>query len=283
MKFLTAFLLALLIMLLGACASIPVDKNLKTLVASDERRQQAEHAHQEALAASRAKAAEACAKSPEPAVCALGQVAMTLAGERSNAAPAQPSALANYTPPESGFDKLLRGTGVIGNLVLGAGQVWAGVENNREANRTTRFVAGVNAERELGTVQAITGLGTAIANQPPRINVGGNYGDTYGDDYTGGNRTDIDNTGVIGDGNEQRQDSDNLENVGNCVAGTGGTGGNGAPGANGGNGAPGGAGGSGGDGATGTGGTGGDGAFGGTGGHGGTGGQGGDCVSGGRP
>lgn len=281
MKCLATLLLA--ITLVG-CASIPIDPNLATLAASDERKLAAEHAHQEALATARAKAAEACAKSPEPAVCALGQVAMALAGERASAAPAQPSALANYTPPESGFDKLLRGTGVVGNLVLGAGQVWANVENNRESNRTTRYVAGVNAERELGTVQAITGLGTAIANQPPGIVVGGNLGDTYGDDFTGGNRTDVrvENTGVIGDGNEQRQNSDNLDNVGNCVAGTGGDGGRGAPGANGGAGAAGGNAGSGGENAGGTAGPGGDGAPGGTGGIGGLGGNGGNCT-GGRP
>lgn len=279
MKILAILLLA--VTLVG-CASIPVDPNISTLVASDERRQAAEHAHQEALASARAKAAEACAKSPDPAVCALGQVAMTLAAERGAPASAPANALAGYQRPESGFDKFLRGTQVVGGMVTGAGQIWAGVENNRESNRTTRYVAGVNADRELGTVQALAGLGAAIANQPPGIVVGGNLGDTYGNDFTGGNRTDVDNTGVIGDGNEQRQDSDNLDNVGNCVAGTGGNGGNGAAGAPGGNGAAGGNAGSGGDNANGTAGPGGDGAFGGNGGTGGQGGNGGNCT-GGRP
>lgn len=71
----------------------------------------------------------------------------------------------------------------------------------------------------LGSVigSALTGMRDVAVGATPSINVGGNYGDTFGDDYTGGDRTQTEVAGhlisgdgtVIGDrnGNSGRQDS----------------------------------------------------------------------------
>lgn len=57
----------------------------------------------------------------------------------------------------------------------------------------------------LGSVltTALTGMRDASIKATPSVTVGGNYGDTYGDDYTGGDRSDTSVAGpqINGDGN----------------------------------------------------------------------------------
>lgn len=215
-------------LLLGACASVPTDPNIAALAASNERLQAQANAHAEALADSRATAAVACANAEEPAVCALGQVAMTLASERGNTAPANP--LNNYRAPPTRMQQWVQGAAAVGSILNPAIGGYVALESRRSDNAAQVAITGINAQRETGIVQALTGLGTTIANQPPGVYVGGNYGDTYGDNFTGGDRTDTrtdvggnlgdtsivevgrdqiggdrtDNNGVIGDDNDTR-------------------------------------------------------------------------------
>lgn len=113
-----------------------------------------------------------------------------------------------------------------------------------------------------GIVRSTSDAAAAIAEAGPRIEVGGNYGDTYGeyvggdrvggnlgdtygDDFTGGDRTDvgndqiggdrIDNSGNIGEGNRQESpgpiDDRDGGDGGECPGGTGGEAEGGAGGA----------------------------------------------------
>lgn len=220
----------LCIALLGGCASIPTDPNLSVLVASAERQQAAQLAHEESMAHARAVAATACATAADAAACNLGQVAMVLAAERGNGAN-QRSPLDNYRPPATRLQQFAQvSQALTGPLGLIA-NAYVAVDSNHENNKTTRFVAQTNAERETATVGAITDLGGVIASQPAgtTVSVSGNLGDTQtiggnlgdtsiqtiggnlgdtataGNDQIGGDR--VDNSGVIGDNNDTRFDS----------------------------------------------------------------------------
>lgn len=115
--------------------------------------------------------------------------------------------------------------GGVAPLLLGLAGEW----RNVEISGHNRDIAGLHAARELGTVQAVAGLGGQIAAQPPGIYVGGNYGDTdnseHGDtisdsgnttitdsqngDHAGRDiigRDRVDNAGNYGDGNRQGSD-----------------------------------------------------------------------------
>lgn len=48
---------------------------------------------------------------------------------------------------------------------------------------------------------AVGGMASVARNATPSITVGGNYGNTYGNDYTGGDRTDVAGNLVNGNGN----------------------------------------------------------------------------------
>lgn len=274
-------ILVIALAMLSACASIPTDPNIAALLASDERRAINEQTHAQALADQSAVAISKCAGSPDVATCMLGLVALAAVQKQgAGQGGAQPSALAHYQPPPSRMQTAvaLLGAGgqFLGPLVGG----YVAIEASKQNGETTRYLAGVNAARESGMFGALTGLGRDLANAPPGVYVGGNYGDTYGNDYTGGDRTQIaagrdytgrdhtDNTGVIGSGTV-RNNSDDLREVGNCVAG------NGAAGAAGG---ASGAGGSGGTASSSPGGIGGAGGGASPGGSGGNGGNGGACV-----
>ncbi len=84
-----------------------------------------------------------------------------------------------------------------------------------------------------GIVRSTGETAVAITQAGPRIEVGGNLGDTYGDDYTGGDRTDVggDQIGgdrvsdsVVGNGNRIESPDDSF-NGGNCTSAPGGAGG----------------------------------------------------------
>lgn len=91
-------------------------------------------------------------------------------------------------------------------LLLGLAGEWRNVELGAQR----RDVDLGNQQRELGTVQAVAGLGATIAAQPPGIYVGGNYGDT--DNSTRGD--------VIRDsGNSTISDSQNGDHAGRDIVG----------------------------------------------------------------
>lgn len=101
------------------------------------------------------------------------------------------------------FADLLRGASP---LLLGLAGEWRNVELGAQR----RDVDIANQQRELGTVQAVAGLGGTIAAQPPGIYVGGNYGDT--DNSTRGD--------VIRDsGNSTITDSQNGDHAGRDIVG----------------------------------------------------------------
>lgn len=229
-RMMKAGMAVMLALLVAACASVPTDPNLAALAASDERRQANEAAHAEALADQRAAAVAACAQSAHVEACMLGLVAI----EAVAAKPGQggtPSALSGYRPPPTRLQQFAQVTAAVGGVLGPLASGYVTIETNREAQRTSRAIAELNAGRELGIVQALAGLGSDIASAPPGVYVGGNYGDSYGDNYTGRDRTDtrtsvggnlgdtqtigrdqigrdrIDNGGVIGDDNETRADS----------------------------------------------------------------------------
>jgi len=147
------------------------------------------------------------------------------------------------------------------------------VSINDSNNRTAIATGGYNA---------LAAVGTAAANRVTNsYEIGGNFGDTYGDNYTGGNREDtrisqgagavFGNDNLVANGdqnfNEGRIGDEYVDqSIGSC---DGASGGNGAPGAPGSGGAS-----TGGTGGAGTGGTGGAGA---------TGGAGGNCSTGNPP
>jgi hypothetical protein len=99
---------------------------------------------------------------------------------------------------------------LFGTVVTGAVQ-WRQSDN---AARTAEAQYGY-LDSVLG--QALGGMANVAGNAVPSITVGGNYGDTFGDNYTGGDRTQTDVAGhlisgdstVIGDRNYNsgRQDS----------------------------------------------------------------------------
>lgn len=220
-------LIAMLIFMVG-CASIPTDPNLATLVASAERQQAAQLAHDESMAHARAIAATACASAADAAACNLGQVAMVLASERVSGSN-QRSPIESYRAPATRLQQFAQvSQALTGPLGLIA-NAYVAVDSNHENNRTTRFVAQTNADREMATIGAITDLGGVIASQPAGTittttttvagnlgdtqTIGGNLGDTQttettttvGNDQIGGDRTD--NSGVIGNDNDTRFNS----------------------------------------------------------------------------
>lgn len=131
-------------------------------------------------------------------------------------------------------DKLLAWTGV---LLPAVTQTYGMYQNGK----TQRALSHDNTELQLGVTQAWAG---ALANESsqPHVYVGGNLGDTYGDNYTGGNRTTTDttNSGTLVVGNQNRTNSPNVAgNGGTCTGGNGastgdggGTGGTGGTGGN---------------------------------------------------
>jgi hypothetical protein len=135
----------------------------------------------------------------------------------------------NVAPPQrepSLFEKVAP---VLGAALPVLGNAFAVHENVRaqiSANQT-------NASVQIANTNAWSGAVNAVASHPTTY-VGGNLGDTYGDNYTGGNRTD--NSGTLVNGNQNRITSPNTGGTGgNCPGGT--SGASGAGGAGGDNGA----------------------------------------------
>jgi hypothetical protein len=122
----------------------------------------------------------------------------------------------NIAPPQrepSLFEKVAP---VLGAALPVLGNAYATHENVRaqiSANQT-------NASVQIANTNAWSGAVNAVASHPTTY-VGGNLGDTYGDNYTGGNRTD--NSGTLVNGNNNRNNSPNTNTGGtggNCPGGT---------------------------------------------------------------
>lgn len=113
---------------------------------------------------------------------------------------------------------------------LQAGAQWHATDANVDIARS-------NNDTQRALYEGVFGaLDSALTNSGTHIDVGGNFGDTYGNDFTGGDRTttiagrdqngrdSITNDGIINDGDGNRFDSDGpFEDVGN--GGDGGDGG----------------------------------------------------------
>lgn len=118
---------------------------------------------------------------------------------------------------------LIGGVAPLVGTVTGAAVSWRQSDNARDtALAQYGFLGDVVASTSAAAV--------AVAQAGPRIDVGGNYGDTYGDDYTGGDRTDVggdqiggDRTSdsLIGDGN-RLESPDGSYNGGDCTSADGG-------------------------------------------------------------
>jgi hypothetical protein len=216
---------------LSAC--IPDDPNLDKLVKGETDLLKEDNAHAELMADKRAEAAAKCATAPNVDGCMLGLVALELAaGKAASGVPKR--SMPAYTPPPTALQQIggfVRDVTPLANVVTSAA---VAIDGTRERERTARHNEAVNAAREAAIVQEVALAGTnavrAATSQPPtyhvsdggivnsgtitqygddatggdRTDVGGNQGDTYGDDATGGDRTD--NRGIIGDNNDQRGD-----------------------------------------------------------------------------
>jgi hypothetical protein len=163
--------------LLALTACIPNDPNLDKLVKGETDLLKEDNAHAELMSDKRAEAIAKCAAAPNVDGCMLGAVALELAansGNRSQTKRTMPA----YTPPQTALQQIggfVRDVTPLGN---GLANAFVALDGTREREQTARHNEAVNAARELGTVQAVAGLGATIAQQPPRIHVGGNYGDT---------------------------------------------------------------------------------------------------------
>jgi hypothetical protein len=192
-----ALLLLALIVSLTGCKTMPVDPNLTTLTQSIERQQERNHVQQRELEAQHAlndqKTLDKCAaptNDADRAVCFLGAVALKLAGNatsNSNGA-AQAPVMPAYQRPPTPVEQFATGVGAVSGLVNPAIGAFASYKMRKSDNATTVAVAGISANRETATVQA---LSNAITMPPPpqaapipTYNIGG--------DYIGGNFTTTD-------------------------------------------------------------------------------------------
>lgn len=157
--------------------------------------------------------------------------------------------------------------GILGTLVNGA------VAVKQSDNQTSAAIndSDNRAAISLGGFNALAQVGTAAANRTT-YSVGGNFGNTYGDNFTGGDRADVrlGSGAVFGSNNDVANGDQNFnrgrigdeyvdQSIGSCDGAPGGSGAPGAPGTGGA--------GTGTEGGAGTGGSGGSGAPGGTGGN----------------
>lgn len=121
---------------------------------------------------------------------------------------------------------LLTGVAPLASTLAGAAVSWRQSDNSRDVSLAQYGFLG-------GVVESTSDAAIAIAQAGPRIEVGGNYGDTYGDGYTGGDRTDVGRDQIGGDrisdsvvGDDNRLDSpDDSFNGGDCTSAAGGAGG----------------------------------------------------------
>lgn len=211
----------LVLILLSGCSTIPVDPNIATLAQIQAARSNAQ-----------AEGFKSCAMANDVSACMLGIVAAT-------AVSANQQSVQYQRPPTTaeqiiGFTRALAPT-LTG--LAGAAVSWRQSDNSRDVSISQYgFLEG--------TIRHVSNAASAVATSGPSIVVGGNYGDTntYGDDYTGGDRseinwddvvlgdrTDITNTGMLGDGNRDNSD-DNSRNGGPCTAAPGGLSGTTGPG-----------------------------------------------------
>lgn len=226
-------ILILLVVALALTACIPDDPNLDKLVKGETDLLKEDNAHAELMADKRAEAVAKCAQAPNVDACMLGAVALELAS-RSAAGSGPRRSMPAYTPPPTALQQIGGFVRDVTPLGTGLANAFVALDGTREREQTARHNEAVNAAREVAIVQEVALAGTnavrAVAAQPPtyqvgeggivnsgtitqygddatggnRTDVGGNLGDSYGDDATGGDRTD--NRGIIGDGNEQRGD-----------------------------------------------------------------------------
>lgn len=205
-------ILMLAVALAGCAGTAKRNADLYTQArAADERAAQAaairESEAQAARAAEIAKLAAACTTDE-----CVAQLAMSLSlRDAINALAAGNKPQPQATPVPYARDgaakaaDLLRGASP---LLLGLASEWRNVELGAQR----RDVDIANQQRELGTVQAVAGLGGAIAAQPPGISVGGNYGDTAIDNSTHGDT-------ISDSGNTAITDSQNGDHAGRDIVG----------------------------------------------------------------
>lgn len=118
----------------------------------------------------------------------------------------------------------------LAGTLAGAAVSWRQSDNSRDVSIAQYgFLEGV--------VRSTGETAVAITQAGPRIEVGGNYGDTYGDDTTGGDRTDIGGDAIggdrvsdsqVGDGNRVGSPDTSIDdsfNGGDCTSAPGGEGG----------------------------------------------------------
>ncbi len=81
-----------------------------------------------------------------------------------------------------------------GTLINGAVQIHQSDNAVKQSDSQYRYLDHV-------LTSALDGMATTAGNAVPSITVGGNYGDTYGDNFTGRDRTDVAGNLMSGDGN----------------------------------------------------------------------------------
>lgn len=197
-------------LMLPACSTIPVDPNIQTLAQI-----------QAAKSNAQAEGFKSCAMANDVSACMLGIVAATAVSANQNI---------QYQRPPTASEQFIGFTRALAPTLTGlagAAVSWRQSDNSRDVSIAQYgFLEG--------TIRSTTQAAATIAGSGPSINVGGNYGNTYGNDYTGGDRsetnwddvvlgdrTDITNTGMLGDNNRQESD-DNSHNGGPCTAAQGG-------------------------------------------------------------
>lgn len=97
-------------------------------------------------------------------------------------------------PPSIGNQIALALVGQIAPLASAAVN-WHQSDNNRKTSEAQyNYMGSV-------LTTALDGMSSVAIGATPSINVGGNFGDTYGANYTGGDRTDVAGSQINGDGN----------------------------------------------------------------------------------
>lgn len=192
MKSLIAFLLFVLIVVvvfISGCSTAPPTKSNYDTYGELLTKQQAAESN---VIASIAATASACldARCVEH-VAALAAIAAT--GGRGGGQQIAPP-LREVSGAEAFAAVFSSMSPFLATVVTGAVQ-WQQSNNSvRQAEAQYEYLGDV-----IGS--AITGMSDVARNATPSINVAGNYGDTYGADYTGGDRTDAAGPLIYGDGN----------------------------------------------------------------------------------
>lgn len=145
-----------------------------------------------------------------------------------------PPAAASIPPPPLERDFAAKARDLLTGITPLASTLAGAAVSYRQSDNATR-----TAEAQYGFLSNTVGAMATVADgAQPNISVGGNWGDTYGNDYTGGDRTDIGGDAIGGDrisdstvGDNNRADSPDIDgsyNGGDCASAPGGNSGNAA-------------------------------------------------------